>query len=81
MVDRYAAWIVSQPRSIVDVKEWGWMEQHTRGEFDHLLLGTPLPAMSGAVIGIWRPGVRQYVTALGVGAQSSRRKDSDRRLI
>ncbi|HEX2238848.1 MAG TPA: hypothetical protein VHJ19_11115 [Gammaproteobacteria bacterium] len=54
MVDRYAARIVSQPRSIVDVKEWGWIEQHTRGEFDHLLLGTPLPAMSGAVIGIWR---------------------------
>jgi hypothetical protein len=31
--------------------------------------------------GIWRPGVRRYVTALGVGTQSSRRKDSYRRLI
>ena len=32
-------------RSIVDAEEWAWIEEKTTGSFDHLLLGTSLPAL------------------------------------
>ncbi len=32
-------------RTMVDDKEWRWIVEHSRGDFDHLLLGTSLPAL------------------------------------
>jgi len=32
-------------RSIVDDKEWGWIEQHATGGFDHLLLASSVPVL------------------------------------
>jgi hypothetical protein len=34
-------------RSMVDAEEWACIEEWTRGDFDHLLLGTSLPAFLG----------------------------------
>jgi hypothetical protein len=34
-------------RSMVDAKEWRWIEDHATGDFDHLLLGTSLPVLLG----------------------------------
>jgi PhoD-like phosphatase len=34
-------------RSMVDADEWACIEEWTRGDFDHLLLGTSLPAFLG----------------------------------
>lgn len=31
-------------RSILDVREWDWVEENARGGFDHLLIGSSLPA-------------------------------------
>jgi hypothetical protein len=35
-------------RSILDDEEWKWVEDCTRGEFDHLLIGTTDPFLLGA---------------------------------
>jgi hypothetical protein len=32
-------------RSMVDAEEWRWIVEHSRGDFDHLLLGTTLPVL------------------------------------
>ncbi|CAN5414003.1 alkaline phosphatase D family protein [soil metagenome] len=32
-------------RSMFDDKEWDWITEHARGDFDHLLLGTTLPML------------------------------------
>jgi hypothetical protein len=42
-------------REMVDAAEWDWIVEHTRGDFDHLLLATSLPYLMG-------PGM-QYVEA------------------
>jgi hypothetical protein len=34
-------------RAMVDAEEWGCIEEWTRGDFDHLLLGTSLPVFLG----------------------------------
>ena len=34
-------------RSMVDAGEWEWIKEHATGGFDHLLLGTSLPALLG----------------------------------
>ena len=34
-------------RSMVDEREWRWIEEHATGGFDHLLLGTSLPVLLG----------------------------------
>jgi hypothetical protein len=34
-------------RKMVDVEEWAWIEEKATGNFDHLLIGTPLPLMLG----------------------------------
>ena len=34
-------------RSMVDAKEWAWIEDKATGDFDHLLLGTSLPVLLG----------------------------------
>ncbi len=37
-------------RSMLDEDEWGWVEEHASGDFDHLLLGTSLPAFLGCAM-------------------------------
>jgi PhoD-like phosphatase len=32
-------------RRMVDAKEWRWIEEHARGDCDHLLIGTSLPLL------------------------------------
>src|SRR3954464_12033282 len=34
-------------RSMVDSDEWHWIEEHARGDVDHLLIGTSLPLIMG----------------------------------
>ncbi len=34
-------------RCMVDDAEWRWIEEHAKGDFDHLLLGTSLPFLLG----------------------------------
>jgi hypothetical protein len=34
-------------RSMVDAKEWAWIEEQATGDFDHLLFGTSLPVLLG----------------------------------
>jgi hypothetical protein len=34
-------------RSIFDDHEWGWITEHARGDFDHLVIGTSLPFLLG----------------------------------
>lgn len=34
-------------RDMLDENEWQWIEAHTRGDFEHLLLGTSLPILLG----------------------------------
>jgi hypothetical protein len=45
MIDSRAGRVLDPPeeRSMLDGAEWRWLEEHARGEFDHLLLGTSLP--------------------------------------
>jgi hypothetical protein len=45
VIDSRAGRVLDPPqdRSMLDPKEWGWLEEHARGHFDHLLLGTSLP--------------------------------------
>jgi hypothetical protein len=47
MVDSRAGRVLEPPygRSMLDPHEWRWLEEHTRGEFDHLLIGTSLPLL------------------------------------
>lgn len=47
MIDSRAARALNEPRAMVDPPEWAWIEAHARGEYDHLLLGTSLPALLG----------------------------------
>ena len=37
-------------RSMLDEEEWRWVEEHAAGDFDHLLLGTSLPAFLGCAM-------------------------------
>jgi hypothetical protein len=34
-------------RSIFDDHEWGWIMEHSKGDFDHLVIGTSLPFLLG----------------------------------
>lgn len=34
-------------RSMVNANQWGWVEEHATGDFDHLLLGTSVPVLLG----------------------------------
>ncbi|MCA1739538.1 MAG: alkaline phosphatase family protein [Actinobacteria bacterium] len=34
-------------RSMVNANQWGWVEEHATGGFDHLLLGTSVPVLLG----------------------------------
>jgi hypothetical protein len=34
-------------RSMLDEAEWSWFEEHLKGDFDHLLVGTSLPWLLG----------------------------------
>jgi len=45
VMDSRAGRVLSEEsRSMIDSAEWEWIEEHASGEFDHLLLGTSLPA-------------------------------------
>ena len=43
-------------RSMIDAEEWAWIEDHTSGDFDHLLFGTSLPVLLG-------PGMHRFEAA------------------
>src|SRR6202000_2132672 len=34
-------------RSMVDPGEWQWLEEHLRGDVEHLIVGTSLPLLMG----------------------------------
>ncbi len=56
MIDARAGRVLDEgERDMVDEAEWDWIVEHTRGDFDHLLLATSLPYLLG-------PGM-QYVEA------------------
>jgi hypothetical protein len=44
MVDSRAARVLERgPREMLDEGEWSWLESHSEGDFDHLLIGSSLP--------------------------------------
>src|ERR1043166_8773474 len=46
MIDSRAGRVLTPgQRSMVDAKEWAWIEEHARGDVGHLLLGTSLPLL------------------------------------
>jgi hypothetical protein len=46
MVDSRAGRVLEPgARSMVDDDEWSWIEEHARGDCDHLLIGTSLPLL------------------------------------
>jgi hypothetical protein len=48
MVDSRAGRVLDPGRrSMVDAREWEWIEEHARGDVDHLLIGTSLPLIMG----------------------------------
>ena len=47
MDSRAGRMLGSGRRDMLDEKEWQWVEAHTHGEFQHLLLGTSLPILLG----------------------------------
>jgi hypothetical protein len=65
-------------RSMVDADEWGWIQEHTTGGFDHLLLGTSVPVLLG-------PGMHhlqawnEVVRSGAWGAWATRRAEKIRR--
>jgi hypothetical protein len=48
MMDSRGGRVLSEgERSMVDDREWRWIEDHATGGFEHLLLGTSLPVLLG----------------------------------
>ena len=48
MVDSRAGRVLEPgKRSMVDEDEWRWIEEHARGDVEHLLIGTSLPLIMG----------------------------------
>ncbi len=46
MIDSRAGRVLEPgARAMLDAREWRWIEDQARGEFDHLLLGSSLPAL------------------------------------
>jgi hypothetical protein len=46
MIDSRAGRVLDPgQRSMLDEEEWRWFEEHTRGDFDHLLIGSSLPLL------------------------------------
>ena len=46
MVDSRAGRVLDPGRrSMLDRREWEWLEEHTHGDFDHLLIGSSLPLL------------------------------------
>ena len=62
-------------RSMVDAEEWDCIEEWTRGDFDHLLLGTSLPVFLGRgmhYLEAWNEAVcRRRLGRAGLGARPS----------
>ena len=54
VVDSRAGRVLDEAdRLMVDDQEWGWVEKHTIGDFDHLLIGTSIPL-------ILAPGIHYF---------------------
>jgi hypothetical protein len=46
MIDSRAGRVLDPgARSMLDRREWEWLEEHTHGDFDHLLIGSSLPLL------------------------------------
>jgi hypothetical protein len=46
MIDSRAGRVLEPDgRSMIDPHEWRWFEEHTHGDFDHLLIGSSLPLL------------------------------------
>ncbi|MQA73897.1 MAG: alkaline phosphatase family protein [Solirubrobacterales bacterium] len=63
-------------RSMLDEREWGWLERHLEGDFDHLLIGTSDPLLLA-------PGLHQverWGEAVCAGAWGARAARSGERL-
>jgi hypothetical protein len=51
MIDSRAGRVLDpRHRSMVDPDEWAWIEEHARGDVDHLLIGTSLPLIMGPAL-------------------------------
>ncbi|MGH8274513.1 MAG: alkaline phosphatase D family protein [Gammaproteobacteria bacterium] len=67
-------------RSMVSGEEWEWIRTHAQGDFDHLLLGTSLPALLG-------PGIHyleawnEAVCAGAWGAWAAKKAEKIRRWV
>jgi hypothetical protein len=59
-------------RSILDEEEWEWLEEHLKGDFDHILIGTSDPVVLAPALhhaerwgeavatGAWGPGAARF---------------------
>jgi hypothetical protein len=51
VVDSRAARVLTPgKRNMVDDEEWRWIDEHTRGDFDHLVIASTLPVFMGDAI-------------------------------
>jgi PhoD-like phosphatase len=51
VVDSRAARVLTPgKREMVDDEEWQWIDEHTRGDFDHLVIASTLPVFMGDAI-------------------------------
>lgn len=77
MIDSRAGRVLTPgKRSMVDEKEWRWIEEHVAGDVDHLLIGTSLPLIMGPALhwleawnevtadGGWGPHVKKVAEKL-----------------
>ncbi|HEY6887813.1 MAG TPA: alkaline phosphatase D family protein [Solirubrobacter sp.] len=77
MIDSRAGRVLDpEHRAMVDPEEWRWIEEHARGDVDHLLIGTSLPVFMGPALhwleswnevvadGAWGNGVKKFAEKL-----------------
>ena len=77
MIDSRAGRVLEPgSRAMVDEDEWRWIEEHARGDVDHLLIGTSLPLIMGPALhyleawnertadGAWGPVVKKAAEKL-----------------
>ena len=67
MIDSRAGRVLDpEHRAMVDPDEWRWIEEHARGDVDHLLIGTSLPMFMGPALH-WLEAWNEVVADGGVG--------------
>src|SRR4029078_5053195 len=74
MVDSRAGRVLDPGhRSMLDPGEWEWIEEHARGDVQHLLIGTSLPMFMGPAMH-WLEGWNEVVArgAWGKGGKNGR---------